>query len=240
MPSITDAPSRRISEHAAPVCGFSEGGSGASRLRPAMLPFRLDGVSAAAAPATTLRPAGASRVVERLARALEREVVPDAVVVAVPRSIALAQRVAAVLELPLEVAPVVTVGASKPGVETAAVTPDGDVYVWDGTGVDGKRLAAAALHAVDRARALETRVRRRRSGNEGTWLLVARGATGPAETVAALRWLRRQGNGRFVAAAAEWDDESASAATAWADRVVGAASGGTHPRIRRPRPLLPR
>jgi predicted phosphoribosyltransferase len=178
-------------------------------------------------------------VVERLARALEREAVADAVVIAVPRSIALAQRVSAALELPLEVAPVVTVGASRPGVETAAVTPDGHVYVWDSTGVDGERLEAAAFRAVDHARALEACVRRR-SGTEGTWLLVARGANGPAETVAALRWLRRKGNGRFVVAAAEWDEASASAATAWADRVIGAASGAARPRLRRPRPLRSR
>ena len=160
-----------------------------------------------------------------LARALDRKVDEDAVVVGLARGgVVLAARVARALGLPLELVAVRKVTHPLlPEYALGAVAPGAQAYVRARNGLTDDQLATAVALAQGKARALDRKLRGARlqpSFAGRTTLLVDDGLATGATMVAAARWATERGAGRVIAAAPVGSREAVDLVRGEADEVV--------------------
>lgn len=160
-----------------------------------------------------------------LARALDRKVDEDAVVVGLARGgVVLAARIARALDLPLELVAVRKVTHPLlPEYALGAVAPGAQAYVRAHDGLTDDQLAIAVALAQGKARVLDRRLRGPRlqpSFAGRTILLVDDGLATGATMVAAARWATERGAGRVIAAAPVGAREAVDLVRREVDEVV--------------------
>jgi putative phosphoribosyl transferase len=160
-----------------------------------------------------------------LARALDRKVDEDAVVVGLARGgVVLAARVARALGLPLDFVAVRKVTHPlEPEYARGAVAPGAQAYVRARDGLTDDQLAIAVALAQCKARALNHKLRgaRRQPSFVGrTALLVDDGIATGATMIAAARWAIERGAGRVIAAAPVGAQEAVDLVRREVDEVV--------------------
>jgi predicted phosphoribosyltransferase len=160
-----------------------------------------------------------------LARALDRKVDEDAVVVGLARGgVVLAARVMRALGLPLDLVAVRKVTHPlQPEYALGAVAPEAQAYVRAHDGLTDDQLATAVVRAQNEARALDRRLRGARlqpSFAGRTVLLVDDGLATGATMVAAVRWAAERGAGRVIAAAPVGSRDAVELVRREADEVV--------------------
>jgi putative phosphoribosyl transferase len=160
-----------------------------------------------------------------LARALDRRVDEDAVVVGLARGgVVLAARVARALDLPLELVAVRKVTHPLlPEYALGAVAPGAQAYVRARNGLTDDQLAAAVALAQGKACALDRKLRGARlqpSFAGRTTLLVDDGLATGATMIAAARWAIERGAGWVIAAAPVAAREAVDLVRQEADEVV--------------------